>query len=69
MMNGFTTGAWAGALPGKLHYILDLDYLVEIKDSAMKFLVQKDSGYVCLKTQGLDMHVMNKYSLLRCINE
>lgn len=69
MMNGFTTGSWAGALPGKLHYVLDLDYLVEIKDSAMKFLVQKDLGYVCLKTQGLDMHVMNKYSLLRCIGE
>lgn len=69
MLNGFTSGSWAGALPGKLHYVLDLDHLVEIKDSAMRFLVQKDSGYVCLKTQGLDMHVMNKYSLLRCIGE
>jgi len=69
MMNGFSSGSWAGALPGKLHYVLDTDYLVEIKDTSMKFLVQNGSEYVCLKTQQLDMHVMNKYSLLRCINE
>jgi hypothetical protein len=69
MMNGYCQGNFAGSLPGKLHYIFDFDYLVEMKDSAMKFLVQKDSHYICLKTNSLDMHVMNKYSLLRCIND
>jgi hypothetical protein len=69
MMNGYSKDGFAGSLPGKLHYIFDFDYLLEIKDTAMKFLVQKDSNYVCLKTNSLDMHVMNKYSLLRCIND
>jgi hypothetical protein len=69
MMNGFTRGSWAGNIPGKLHYVLDVDYLLEIKDTAMKFLVQRQSDYICLKTNSLDMHVMNKYSLLRCIND
>jgi hypothetical protein len=59
-------------LPGKMNYALDRDLLIEIKDNALKFLVEKKnySGeFVATKTINLDMHVMNKYSLTRCINE
>jgi hypothetical protein len=61
-----------GELPGKMNYILDRDVLIKIKENALQFLVEKKnySGeYIATKTTGLDMHVMNKYSLVRCINE
>lgn len=71
MLNGFSQGSFAHHLPGKLFYILDSDILYEIKDSEMKFLVQKDnstSDYNPVKTSTVDVHVMNKYSLLRQID-
>jgi hypothetical protein len=61
-----------GKLPGKMNYILDRDVLVKIKENSFQFLVEKKnySGeYIATKTTGLDMHIMNKYSLVRCINE
>ena len=61
---------FAKPLPGKMNYTLDRDVLVDIKDSALQFLVEKKnySGeYVATKTNNLDMHVMNKYSLTRYI--
>jgi hypothetical protein len=63
---------FAGALPGKMNYVIDRDILIKIKDNAFQFLVEKKnySGeYVATKTVGLDMHIMNKYSLTRCIDE
>ena len=61
---------FAKPLPGKMNYTLDRDVLVDIKNSALQFLVEKKnySGeYVATKTNNLDMHVMNKYSLTRYI--
>lgn len=72
MLNGHTNGSLVGNLPGKLHYIRDRDILVSSKDSAMTFLVEKQNHigeYTLIRTGGLDVHVMNKYSLARCINE
>lgn len=72
MMNGFVHGNFATPIPNKLHYILDRDMLVQIKDTKMKFLVQKkttNTEYTALKTDNLDVHVMNKPSLIRCIRE
>jgi len=57
-------------LPGKMNYTLDRDLLIDIKDGALQFLVEKKnySGeYISTKTNNLDMHVMNKYSLTRYI--
>lgn len=70
-MNGFTNGYFAGHLPGKMFYIYDLDFLEKIDDDDMLFLVQKknsNNDYIFVKTHGLDVHVMNKYSLLRMID-
>ena len=69
--NGFTNGTFANQLPSKMFYTLDTDFLIDIDGNTMKFLVEKQntSGeYTALKTSGLDVHVMNKYSLLRCVN-
>ncbi len=61
-----------GLLPGKMNYILDRDLLLEIKEHSLKFLIEKKnySGeYILTKTRNIDVHVMNKYSLSRYLNE
>lgn len=62
---------FVGSLPGKMNYALDRDLLVNLKDDAMQFLVEKKNyagEYIATKTTGLDVHVMNKYSLTRIID-
>jgi hypothetical protein len=59
-------------LPGKMMFTTDKDILLEMKDNAMKFLIEKENHlgeYTAAKTRGLDIHVMNKISLARCIDE
>ena len=72
LFNGGIDSTFARPLPGKLYYTLDKDLLHTIEDSTMQFLVekqQKHGEYTLLKTNKLDVHVMNKYSLSRYINE
>jgi hypothetical protein len=62
---------FATSLPGKMNYTLDRDILLEIDNSKLKFLVEKknyNGEYTAVKTNNLDVHVMNKYSLTRCID-
>ena len=70
-MNGKTNGEFAKPLPGKMTYIQDKDLLVDIKEDSMLTLVEKEKylgEYIAVKTQGIDVHVMNKHSLLRFID-
>lgn len=70
MMNGFTNGDFSYNFANKLSYVLDRDFLIEHTDNKMKFLIQKKGdaeGYTLLSTNSLDVHVMNKRSLLRII--
>ena len=62
---------FAAPLPGKMNYILDRDILLDIDKSKLKFLVEKknyNGEYTAVKTSNIDVHVMNKYSLTRCID-
>lgn len=71
IMNGKTNGEFATELPGKMTYILEQDYLMSMNDTSMNFLIQKQNRigeYVAAKTSDIDVHVMNKLSLLRCID-
>lgn len=71
IMNDMTNGDFATELPGTMSYITDKDLLVDMKGSNMQFLLQKAqhaNEYIAAKTCGLDMHVMNKLSLLRVID-
>ena len=71
IMNGKTNGGFAIDLPGKMTFITDKDLLVNIVDDKMKFLVEKKDylgEYTLVKTQSLDVHVMNKSSLCRFID-
>lgn len=68
MLNGFTEGDFAKALPGKLYYTLDRDYFVKQKDRSFYFLVQNETGnHIPLKMSNVDIHIMNKYSLIRTV--
>lgn len=71
IMNGKLQGDFAIELPGKMVYIKDRDILLETKDTSMKFLVEKEKHigeYMAVKTEGIDIHVMNKSSLTRIID-
>jgi hypothetical protein len=72
LLNGNTNASNIANLPGKLYYTRDRDVLVSSADSSMTLLVEKCGHvgeYTLVKTDNLDVHVMNKYSLARCINE
>lgn len=72
IMNGKTNGEFATELPGTMTYIQDRDLLVSIDGDKMKFLVEKQNHlgeYLAAKTTGIDVHVMNKMSLSRVIDE
>jgi hypothetical protein len=72
VMNGHQKGSWANPIPGKLYYTIDRDIILEYTNEEMKFLIEKEKykgQYTLLKTRGLNIHVMNKFSLSRLFNE
>jgi hypothetical protein len=71
IMNGKTNGEFALELPGKMIFAADKDILVSADANKMQFLVEKKDylgEYTMVKTTGLDVHVMNKFSLSRYID-
>ena len=72
IMNGFQSGDFAQHLPGKMLYTTDRDVLYKVHDDEMTFLVEKKNylgEYTALKTIGQTIHVMNKLSLNRIIDQ
>ncbi len=72
MLNGFQPGNFAQQLPGSMLYTTDRDVLWSLTDDKMLFLVEKKDylgEYTALKTQGQTIHVMNKISLNRIIDQ
>lgn len=71
IMNGGVDADFATPLPGNMSYILDRDFLVSMNDNKMQFLVEKEGHrgeYILAKTEGIDVHVMNKESLVRVLD-
>lgn len=72
MMNGFQSGPFAGQMPGKLYHIIDKDMLHKINNDKLLFLIEKEKylgEYTLTETSGLNVHVMNKFSLMREIDK
>ena len=72
ILNGTNCDLFAETIPGKMYYTLDKDILLKIKNSSMTFLVEKErilGEFTGVKTNELDVHVMNKFSLLRAYYE
>ena len=72
IMNGFQKGDFAQQLPGSMMYTTGKDVLWKLKEDEMMFLVEKKDylgEYTALKTSGQTIHVMNKSSLNRIIDQ
>jgi hypothetical protein len=71
IMNGKTNGQFATELPGVMSYIQDRDLIVNMNNTTLKMLVEKQNHlgeYIAVKTTDMDVHVMNKISLTRLID-
>ncbi len=72
ILNGMDYDCFDNIIPGKMFYTLDKDSLISLKEDSCVFLVEKENKlgeYTALKTSGIDVHVMNKHSLLRMYDE
>lgn len=67
IMNGFTDCGFVNYLPSKLYYASDNCSILEMNDTTTKLLLENSSNYIPLKTTGLDLHLMNKFSLLEWV--
>jgi hypothetical protein len=58
-------------LPGTMVFTKDKDLLITMQDDQLQFLLEKKDyigEYIAAKTKGMDIHVMNKFSLSRFID-
>ena len=72
IMNGFQSGNFAQQLPGSMMYTTDKDVLYKMTEDEMMFLIEKKDylgEYTALNTKGQTIHVMNKVSLNRIIDQ
>ncbi len=72
IMNGFSKGSFVAPLPGKHYYTIDRDILQSLDEDSMLFLVEKKDHlgeYTLIRTEKQNIHVMNKFSLERVIDE
>ena len=70
-MNGYQRGDFSHPLPSKLYFTSDKDICWEIKGDQFLFLIQKENflgEYTPLKIKGSSVHVINKFSLNRIID-
>jgi hypothetical protein len=56
-----------GFIPGKLFYSIDKDTLIKSENNELTFYMLSSNS--CTKTKDIDIHVMNKNSILRCFND
>lgn len=71
IMNGYQAGDFAKSMPGTLYFATDKSILWEISSDSLLFLLEKstyDGEYTPLRIKNSNLHVMNKFSLNRCID-
>jgi hypothetical protein len=71
IFNGHKKGSWPHNLPGHVYMSLDIDVLTDInKDKFSLVYDQNENGnYFATSLQNQNLHVMNKFSLSRIIDE
>jgi hypothetical protein len=71
IMNGYQKGDFVGILPGKHYYCIDRDILHTIDNETFTILVEKPDRlgeYLPVRFTESNLHVMNKFSLERAID-
>jgi len=59
--------AFTNLLPGNMYYVLDRDFLIKSENNSLWFLLEKKDfpgEYTPMKISNLDVHVMNKFSIM-----
>jgi hypothetical protein len=72
IMNGYQKGDFAKAMPGVLYFTTDKSILWNLTDTSMLLLLEKEKHageYTPMRINNANVHVMNKFSLNRCIDE
>lgn len=72
IMNGYQSGNFAKPMPGNLYFVTDKSILWEIDGDSLLVLLEKPKytgEYTPLRINKANTHVMNKFSLSRCIDE
>lgn len=71
IIGGFTTNDFIGKMPGTMYYTIDKDICHDIQNDDYKFLVEhkNSSGYFPVVIKNSSVHIMNKFSLNRVIDE
>lgn len=72
IMDGFKEGSFAHPMPGYMWYSTDNDILWNLEEDNMLFLIEKEKHlgeYTPIRVKGRTVHIMNKFSLERIINE
>jgi hypothetical protein len=70
IFSGFISKSFENIIPSKIYYTLDRDYLYKVDDDSCTFLVEKENlggQYVPIRINNVDVHVMNKFSLIENI--
>ena len=63
-MRGFVEDCrWPTTIPSDMWVSTDRDILLDVKDSTIKLLTNKDNDYTAVKIKDATTHVMNKFSL------
>lgn len=69
IINKFQNSSWPKEMPTNLWHILDTDLLIDIDQDKLTFLIGNEKKYILSSVKGLNVHVMNKFSLGRVIDE
>lgn len=69
IINGFKKTNWPLPIPGTLWHTIDKDVLVDIQDNSITILLENEWEYHLANVKDLNVHVMNKFSLGRVIDE
>jgi hypothetical protein len=70
IINGYKQGSFVNKMPGKLFYITDRESCFKLNDNYATFLIEKEknnSNLYFANVSNLNVHIMNKFSLERCI--
>lgn len=72
IMNGFQDSEFAGDFPEKLFFVTDKSLLWSIRGPELILLTEKPDyvgEYIGTRIKDVNLHVINKFSLNRCIDE
>jgi hypothetical protein len=67
MLSGFFDKEFVNHLPGKLFYTADRSHVLDISSDYVKLLLENNNHYIPVKISSLDVHIMNKFSLIRAL--